>query len=175
VPAYFEITVDREGRGQYKEAVDDESPMALQLAPAEANEIFGLAEKLEHFSKPLESNLKVAFLGAKILRWESGGETHEAKFNFSLDVAAQQITDWFERIAESELRFIVLERAAKFDRLGVNQALLLLEIAYDNKRLVGKAQFLPLLDRVAKNEKYMHMARERAAKLADAFRAEAQQ
>jgi hypothetical protein len=175
VPAYVEITVDREGRGQYKEAADDENPVAFQLAPAETDEIFGLAEKLERFSKPLESNLKVAFLGAKILRWESGSEKHEEKFNYSLDVAAQQITGWFERIGETEVRFVELERAAKFDRLGVNHALLLLEAAYDNKRLAGKAQFLPLLDRLAKNEKYMHMARERAAKLADAFRAEAQQ
>ena len=174
VPAYIEITLDREGRGQYKEAPDDANPVAFQLAPSEADEIFGLAAKLAHFSKPLESNLKVAFMGTKILRWENGGERHEAKFNYSLDAAAQQIADWFDRIGESEIRLVTLERAARYDRLGINREILLLEAAYDNKRLVGKAQFLPLLDRVAKNEKYMHMARERAARLADAFRAEAQ-
>ena len=112
-------------------------------------------------------------MGAKTLRWESGGEKHETKFNFSLDPSAQQIADWFDRIGESEIRLVMLERAAKYDRLGVNQELLLLEIAYNNKRLVGKAQFLPVLDRVAKGEKYMHMARERAAWLAGTFRAEA--
>ena len=41
---------------------------------------------------------------------------------------------------------------------------------YDRKRLVGVERFLPLLDRVAKNDTYLHMARERAAALADVFR-----
>jgi hypothetical protein len=173
-PPYVEITVGRDGHGQYKEAPDDPLPVAFQLSPAETGEIFGLADKLDHFSRPLESNLKVAFMGDKTLRWESGAEKHETKFNYSLDPSAQQIADWFDRIGESEVRFVALQRAAKYDRLGVNQELLLLEIAYDNKRLAGKAQFLPLLDRIAKGQNYMHMARERAAKLADAFRAEAQ-
>jgi hypothetical protein len=173
-PPYVEITVGRDGHGQYREAPDDPLPVAFQLSPAETGEIFGLADRLDHFSRPLESNLKVAFMGDKTLRWESGAEKHETKFNYSLDPSAQQIADWFDRIGESEVRFVALQRAAKYDRLGVNQELLLLEIAYDNKRLAGKAQFLPLLDRIAKGQNYMHMARERAAKLADAFRAEAQ-
>jgi hypothetical protein len=42
---------------------------------------------------------------------------------------------------------------------------------WNNKHLVGTAQFLPLLDQVAKDEVYIHMARERAAQIADAIRA----
>jgi hypothetical protein len=38
------------------------------------------------------------------------------------------------------------------------------------KRLVGLDRFLPLLDKVAKNDVYLHMARERAASLASAIR-----
>ena len=63
-----------------------------------------------------------------------------------------------------------LERTVRFDRLGVNKTLLQIEAAYDRKRLVALERFLPLLDRVAKNDCYLHMARERAAALADAFR-----
>jgi len=37
--------------------------------------------------------------------------------------------------------------------------------------VVDAAQYLPLLDRIAKNESYMHQARLRAASLADEFRA----
>ena len=59
----------------------------------------------------------------------------------------------------------------KYDKLGVNQELMNLEITYDQKRLIAPDQFLPLLDRVAKNESYLHMSRERAARLADTFRA----
>ena len=40
----------------------------------------------------------------------------------------------------------------------------------ENKRVVAPEQFLPMLDRIARNETYMHTARERAAELADAIR-----
>ena len=93
------------------------------------------------------------------------------KFNYSLDPDAHAIADWFERIAETEQHFINLERAARFDKLGVYKAILGLEASHDRKRLVAPEQFLPLLDRVAKNDTYVHMARERAAALAEALRA----
>jgi hypothetical protein len=152
----------------YKEAVDDEQPVKLKIEPAEAAEIFALAEKLEHFSKPLESGLKVAFMGEKTFRWEADGK--EQKFNYSQDVDAIKLQDWFERITESEMLFFSLERTVKYDKLGVYKALLQLEAAYDRKRLVAWPQYLPLLDRVAKNSSYMNVARERAASLAEVFR-----
>ncbi len=169
-PEYFAIAVDKQGRAEYKEAVDDENPLVFNLTERETGEIFALGEKLGYFSRPLESGLKVAMTGIKTFRYENGAEKKEVKFNFSQDAEAQKLLDWFERIAESEQHYISLERAAKFDRLGVNQALLYLQISRDRGRLVAPEQFLPLLDRIAKNETYMHMARERAASLADGIR-----
>jgi len=126
---------------------------------------------LGHFNHPLESPLKVAFMGMKTFRFEAGPEKQEVKFNYSEDPDAQALLDWFERISESEEHVINLERTVKYDKLGVNEALLLLQISYERKRLVAPQQFLPLLDRVVKNDSYMHMARERAAGLAEAIRA----
>jgi hypothetical protein len=172
-PAYFEISVDKSGRATYKEAADEENPLAFQLKPEETAAIFGLAEKLGYFSRPLESNLKVAKTGVKTFRYTDGAKKSEVQFNYSIDAEAQALQDWFERIAETEQRYIELERAVKYDKLGVNDALLQLEITIDHKRLVAPDQFLPLLDRVAKNESYLHIARERAAKLAEGLRAPA--
>jgi hypothetical protein len=45
-----------------------------------------------------------------------------------------------------------------------------IEALRDQKRLLPQTQFLPLLDRVVKNESFLHMARDRAADLADAIR-----
>lgn len=170
VPEYVEISVDKEGRADYKEAPDDASPLTFQLNGKETAEVFDLAEKLDRFTRPLESNLKVAFTGAKTFRWEDGAGKHEVKFNYSQDPAAQQIWDWFERVTESELCLVGLERAVKFDKLGVNQALLSLDISWERNRLIAATQFLPLLDRIVKNESYLHMARERAANIADVIR-----
>ena len=171
VPAYVEITVDRGGNATYREAVDDDQPMKFQVAESDTSEIFALADKLGRFNHPLEAPVKVAFMGMKTFRFENGADKHEVKFNYSEDPDAQALLDWFERISETEQHVINLERAAKYDKLGVNQAVLLVQIAFEHKRLVAAQQLLPMLDRVAKNETYMHMARERAAGLADAIRA----
>jgi hypothetical protein len=170
VPPYFQVTLDQNGDAEYREAPDEDDPLKFHLTEAETHEVFGLAEKLDDFKHPLESPLKVAFMGAKTFRYENGDRKSEVKFNFSEDPSARELTDWFERMAESAQHRIELERTAKYDRLGVLKALLLLESAMDRKRLVGLDQYLPMLDRIAKNESYMHTARARAAEIAEAIR-----
>ena len=171
VPPYIEITLTRAGAAEYREAADDELPLKFKLTEADTTEIFRLVEKLDWFRRPLESPAKVAFMGAKVFRYENGGQTNEVKFNYSEDTTAQALVDWFEKMAESASHRIDLERAAKYDHLGVMKALLLLQSAMDRNRIVACEQFLPMLDRVAKNETYMHTARERAAEIAAAIRA----
>ncbi|HLJ15200.1 MAG TPA: hypothetical protein VKV15_11930 [Bryobacteraceae bacterium] len=170
-PPWAGITVERDGSTVYKESPNDDQPLKFRLEDDETADIFRLADKLGHFNHPLESNLKVANMGMKTFRFEDGKETHEVKFNYSLDPDAQQLADWFERIIETEQDYERLDTAVHFEKLGVNDALLLLQVSWEHKRLVAHAQFLPLLDRVAKNESYLHMARERAASLAAAIRA----
>jgi len=170
VPAYFQVTLEQNGEAEYREAPDEDNPLQFHLTEAEANEVFGLAEKLDYFKHPLESQAKVAFMGMKTFRYENGEGKSEVKFNFSEDPQARELTDWFERMGESAQHRIELERTAKYDRLGVLKALLLLESAMDRKRLVGMDQYLPMLDRIAKNESYMHTARARASEIAEAIR-----
>ena len=169
-PPYVAINIDKTGAGDYREAENDDSPLRFQLTEPEVAAIFDLAAKLGYFDHPLESPLKVAFMGKKTFRYVDGVRKNEVIFNFSEDPAAQALADWFERISESEQLLANLEVSAKYDHLGVMKAVLLVESAYDRKRLVDAAQYLPMLDRIAKNESYMHRARMRAAGLADQFR-----
>ena len=171
VPAYFAITVERTGATSYNESQDPDNAEKIQLENSVVTDMFELADRLEHFKKPLESGLKVANMGAKTLRWEAGGDHSQAKFNYSTNEDAKLLTDRFERIAESTQTLLELRRAARHDRLGVNASVLKIQSMWNNKRLVGTAQFLPLLDQVAQDEAYIHMARERAAQIADAIRA----
>lgn len=168
-PAWVSISVDKTGRGDYKEAPEEEAA-PFHLTPAETDEIFALAGKLDRFARPLEAPVKVANMGMKTFRFEDGATKHEVKFNYSMDADARTLADWFERITESRQHFYNLERSVRFDKLSVNKYLLLLQASFDRKRIVAPEQYLPLLDRVAKNESYLHMARERAAALADVIR-----
>jgi hypothetical protein len=169
-PPYMQLTLDKAGNVEYREAPDDQLPLKFHLKDAETQAVFDLADKLDHFKHPLESPLKVAFMGTKTFRWEAGAGKSEVKFNYSEDLSAQALLDWFERMAESAQRRIALETAAKYDRLGVDQALRELWIAMEHKRVVGLEQYLPMLDRIANNESYMHTAREKAAAMAEEIR-----
>jgi hypothetical protein len=169
-PAYVQIEVSKDGSALYKETATDDNAVRFQLDPADAAAIFALADKMDHFKRPLESGLKVAFMGAKTFRFEDGNVKQEAKFNYSQDEDAKVLLDWFEKMTETQMLYFELERAVRFDKLGVNRAVLQIESAVDRKRFIGPERFLPLLDRIAKNEAFMHMARERAATLADSFR-----
>ena len=169
-PEFVSITLERSGQTIYKEAPDDENPVQFQMAESDTHEIFDLADRLDHFKRQLESGLKVAHMGIKTFRFEDGAAANEVKFNYSEDPNARALNDWFERITETEQHYIALDRAAHFDKLGVNQVLLEIQVTYDRKRLMAPQQFLPLLDRVSNNESYLHLARARAAGLAEAFR-----
>lgn len=169
-PDYIQIVVEKSGDAVYQEAVDDDLPLKFKLKAEDTTAIYELADKLDRFKHPLESQLKVAFMGTKIFRYVDGDDKTEVKFNYSEDPSAQQLQDWFERMAESAQRRIELERAAKYDHLGVDQALNGIEESFENGRVVAPEQYLPMLDRVAKNETYMHQARAKAAELAEYIR-----
>jgi len=171
VPAYFSVAIDRAGAGVYKEMPDDDDPESFHLEDWATNTIFDLSGKLDHFKGKLESGLKVANMGAKTLRWEEGGASSEAQFNYSTDTNVQALQNCFESIADSERAFFQFRLAVKHDKLGVQDALLLMSDLWDKGRLVSTEQFLPLLDRVIKDDSYLHMAQERAAALAAAIRA----
>jgi hypothetical protein len=169
-PEYVAITVERDGQVTYQEAKEDDNPIKIQLDRASVQAMFDLAEKLGRFQRPIESGLKIANLGLKTFRFEDDAERHEIQFNYSEDVNAQMLLDRFERITETEQHFANLDRTAHFEKLGVNDVLLQMQVTWERNRLVDPQQFLPLLDRIAKNESYLHISRERAASIADAIR-----
>ena len=169
-PAWVKIVVEKNGQAVYSEAPDDPQPLTFKLSETETGAMFGLAEKLGWFTRTIESGLPVARMGDKVFRYEGEGKAQEQKFNYSSDLDAQALADWFERISESERYLLELERSARFDKLGVNRVILQIQAAYERKRLVAVDQFLKWLDRVTKNESYLNMARERAARLAETFR-----
>jgi hypothetical protein len=171
-PAWVQIRLEKSGAAVYQEDPKDEDPLEFDIAEDKVSQIFALADKLDHFAHPLETRLKLANMGMKTLRYEDGKTPHEVKFNYSDNPDARAINDWFEQMIDTERAYIQLESAVRYDKLGVQNALLQVEVVRDQKRLVSPPQFLPLLDQVAKNEAFLHMARERAATLAEKIRAE---
>jgi hypothetical protein len=169
VPPYVEITIRDDGSAVYKESPEDDRPVDFQLSAKDTETVFTLVANIGHCGRPLESGLKVANLGAKTLRCEDASGKRELTYNYSTDPAGQAITDFFERLRESQQLMFKLETAVRFDKLGVNKVLLQIETFWDRNQLVAPERFLPMLERITKNDTFMNMARERADRLIIAF------
>lgn len=171
-PDYIYIHIDRTGALEYKESPKDDQPTKAQLQDAETAPLFDMAGKLAYFKSPLESGLKVANTGKKTFRYDNDtGASTEVTFNYSTNEIAQALLARFEEIAATERAYIDLDRTVHFDKLGVNDALAEIESLWLHKQLVAPRQFLPLLSRISSHESFMHLVRDRAARLNDEFTA----
>lgn len=172
IPAYTYVSIDHTGAVEYKESPTDSQPLRVQLRESEIAPLFSMAEQLNYFRLPLESGLKVANTGKKTFRYEpESGAASETTFNYSTDPTAQQLLERFEEIAASERAYLQLDSTMRYDKLGVNDALADVESLWLRKQLAAPEQFIPLLTRISTHQSFMHLVRERAARLKDEFQA----
>lgn len=171
-PAFEFVSLDRTGALQYKESATDDRPLLAKMPDSDVTLLFAQAQKLGYFRSPLESGLKVANTGKKTFRYiDASGAATEASFNYSTDPTAKQLLDRFEQIASSERAYLDLDRAVHFDKLGVNEALAQIESLWLQKGLAAPRQFIPLFNRIIEHESFMHLVRDRAARLKSEFEA----
>src|SRR6202040_3395919 len=130
-PEFIEIVVPEDGHlATYDIRQLDEDPSASQfeISAGLRARMFELAAQLNHFQgQDLDVHRKIANLGEKTFRWESGTEVHEAKFNYTLNSAASQLLQIFEGLARQQEHVDLISRRMKYDRLGINDALLQFE------------------------------------------------
>ena len=173
VPGYFDVTVHTDGKVIYRESLDDELPIEFQAPESDISRVFEISEQLGYFEQPLApAKRKTAFTGDKILRYtNAAGVSNEVEFVLSDDESVKELVSWFVRVADTEWHRINIERAIQFDRLGVNKAILQFHSAFDRGRVVAPRQFLPLLQDISNDMKIVHLARSRAAGLAEQIEA----
>ena len=173
VPEYFDVTVYTDGKVIYRESLHDELPIEFQVPDSDISRLFEISEQLGYFEQPLAiPKRKTAFTGNKILRYtKAAGASGEVEFVFVSDESVQELVGWFLRVADTEWHLLNIERAIQFDRLGVNKAILQFHAAFDRGRIVAPRQFLPLLQHISNDMKILHLARSRAAGLAEQIEA----
>jgi hypothetical protein len=172
-PEFIEIKIDDTGASTYdiRQLNDDASPQSFNVSRPIVDRIFQLAAQLHHFDGlNLDVHRKIANLGEKTFRYERAGESHEVTFNYTLDANANALLDLFEGLGRQQVDLSNLQRAMRYDRLGVNDALLRLEADFNNKLLPEPDRLLPALDQAASNDKFLDIARQRARSLAGRIR-----
>ena len=173
-PEFIEITVREDSdTAAYEIRQLDEDPGALpfQVSAAWRTKLFDLASQLKHFQgQDLDVHRKIANLGEKTFRWESGTEVHEARFNYTLNSAAAQLLQIFEGLARQQEHVDLLSRRMRYDRLGINDALLQFETDLNRSLLPEPQRVLPMLDQIAGDSRFVDIARQRARSLAERIR-----
>jgi hypothetical protein len=173
-PEFVEIKLNESGHGTFDIRQLDEAPVPqpFEIDASLAGKIFALAAKLHNFQGvDLDIHRRIANLGEKSFRYDKGGETHEVKFNYTLDDSASQLAVIFEGLARQTTDLSDLQRTMRYDRLGVNDVLLQVEQDYNNKLFPEPERLLPALDQLAADDKFIDIARQRARSLAGRIRA----
>ncbi len=172
-PEFIEIKISEQGKSTFdiRQLDDDADPESFEVGPAVQKKIFSLAAALNDFAiANLDIQKKIANLGQKTFRYENGAEVHETTFNYTLNTSAAQLTQIFEGLARQQQDLVLLVRQAKFDRLGVNDALMQFESDMDHRLLPEPERVLAILDQIAGDSHFLEIARSRARALAERIR-----
>jgi hypothetical protein len=173
-PEFIEIKVNEDSdTGSYEIRQLDEDPGAtpFEISSAIRARIFQLAAQLNDFKGlDLDVHRKIANLGAKTFRWEHGSEAYEVTFNYTVNPEATQLLQICEGLARQQELIDLLQRRMKYDRLGVNDALLEVETDFTKGVLPEPKRVLPLLDQISGDSRFVEIARERARSLAERIR-----
>lgn len=174
VPEFIEISVqENTDAATYEIRQLDEDPgsMPFEVSGALRAKMFQLATELKHFQGlDLDVHRKIANLGDKTFRWEHGSESHEVKFNYTLNSSANQLMQIFEGLARQQGHVILISRRMKYDKLGINDALLQLESDFNHNLLPEPQRVVPLLDQIAEDSRFVEIARQRSRALAERIR-----
>ena len=173
-PEFIEITVRADADlASYEIRQLDEDPGAspFQVGSPLRSKMFELASELKHFQGPdLDVHRKIAYLGEKTFRWECGTDVHETKFNYTMNPGASQLLQIFEGLTRQQEDADLISRRMKYDRLGVNDALLQFESDLNRSLLPEPKRLLPMLEQIAADAKFVDIARQRSRSLAERIR-----
>jgi hypothetical protein len=174
VPEFVEIRVGQAQGATWdiRQISDPADPEPFDIRPELRAKIFELAAALHNFDGlQLDVHRRLANLGEKTFRYESGGEVHETTFNYTTDQNADQLLEIFEGLSRQQVDLQSIEHSMKYDRLGVNDALIQLEGDLNQRNLPEPSALLPALDQLAGDYRFLNIARERARALAQRIRA----
>ena len=150
---------------------EDAGSAPFQVGAPLRAKMFDLAAQLHHFQGlDLDVHRKIAYLGEKTFRWESGSEVHEIKFNYTLNPSASQLLQICEGLARQQEHADMISRRMRYDRLGINDALLQFESDLNRSLLPEPQRLLPMLEQIAGDPKFVDIARQRARSLAERLR-----
>jgi hypothetical protein len=154
-PEFIEISVREdsdEATYEIRQLDDDPEKLPFEVSAPLRGKMFELAGQLNRLEgQDLDVHRKIVF-------------------NYTLNTAAAQLLQIFEGLARQQELLMLLERRMKYDRLGINDALLQFESDLNRKLLPEPQRALPALDQIASDTRFVDIARQRARAVAERIR-----
>ncbi|MSO22358.1 MAG: hypothetical protein EXQ58_03695 [Acidobacteria bacterium] len=165
----YGIELDSNGNGQFcfKKRNDVEIKQPVKLRASAFETLRALFQKADFFdeSRDFVSQRKVADMGSKTVRFETGSKQREVVYNYTEDRTLQEITTFFENLCQQERALFEMDLALKYDRLGIPKKLDELGTNLNAKRIIAPERFEPVLEKIYADQTLMNLARKEAKKL----------
>ena len=176
-PQWFELVFQPDGSAKYHSLPHQESnssaadpapepyEFSFTLTPHSRQFIFTVASELPRFQASLDK-LKVAFTGAKTLRYEGpAGNSAIISYNYSSSPELTALTTLMQGISQSIELSQILQFQQRFDKLALDSTLRSAEDLVSLQRLPEPQILQPVLERIANDPGVMNIARQRARRI----------
>jgi len=170
-PPFYSVALDSAGNVAYRSTAQPNNagdPYIVRFVASDETRtrVFDLAKRLQYFRGNYDyTRSRIAYTGTKTLRFQNGKEEHVTTYNWSDNVAVQDLTRLFQNISETvEIGRVIAEKY-RFDRLGVDAEMRKLEEAAKDGRAAELQAIEPLLSKIANDSGMMNITRRRAEQL----------
>lgn len=158
---------DGTGEGQLKRRGSDPVQTSFTLSASGRAKFLSVIAATNNLAdrKNYETRKKVADLGRKHLSLEMTSGTREADFNYSDLKEVNALSAFFDALLNQQTMVVDLENAVRYERLSVPARLELLESELKISRLGDPEALIPVLEKIAQDQRVLEYAREHAEQI----------
>ena len=171
--SHYEIDLEATGKAHYEslskpdaDGHSDKLTRDFSLPPAKVAQIFNLAKEANYFHGSFDyTEHRVAFTGTKTISYADDSHQETASFNWSENKPITEIATIFQGISTTLEKEPVLKRLSRFDKLGLNAELAVMERQAEGGWLQELGLISDTLEEISKDPSIMTLARKRASHL----------
>ena len=173
-PELYSIRVPSDGPAHYQSTArfsadsddTDTFDFDFTLSAETRTRIFALTSKADHFQKDLDSHRKgLAFTGKKTLTYKDARQAGESTYNYSSNVATQELTSLFQNLSATLEFGHRLDYDHRYQKLALDQELKRMQEMSQTNELVEVGAIHPILEQIVADPSVVNVARARALRL----------
>lgn len=172
-PPHYSIAVAADGNAGYECTVkieDDADEQTykteFEMSAANRERIFNLAKQAQYFAGKIDSGKRnLAFTGAKVLSYQDGQRSFQARYNYSSLDAVQQLTTLFQNVAGTLDYGRRLAYYHRYQKLALDDELKRMVAGAQSNQLSEIQSVAPVLQEIVEDTSVMNLVRARAKEL----------